>query len=113
MHGCNEKIIALTDQLSCLHVLTHLDNGRANPIPILTQGENYPLGKGSMLYCRITDLLRREGDTAKGCFGAHSLPSTVDSWNYEEKQGLAHTEFKVAVLFCGKISRQGYSGETQ
>ena len=32
----NEKIIALTDQLSCLHVLTHLDNGRANPIPILT-----------------------------------------------------------------------------
>jgi hypothetical protein len=38
----------------------------------------------------------------QGSFEAHSLPSTVDSWNYEEKQGLAHMEFKVAVLFCGK-----------
>jgi hypothetical protein len=112
MHGCNKKIIALTDQLPRLNLLTHLDNGLANPIPILTQGKNYPLGKGSVLYCRITDFLRREGDTAKGCFEAHSLPSTVDSWNYEEKQGLAHMEFKVAVLFCGKISRQGYAGET-
>jgi hypothetical protein len=83
-------------------VLTHLDNGLANPILILTQGKNHPLGKGSVLYCRITDFLGREGDTTKGCFEAHSLPSTVDSWNYEEKQGLAHMEFKVAVLFCGK-----------
>jgi hypothetical protein len=30
----------------------------------------------------------------------------------KEKQGLAHMEFKVAVLFGGKISRQGYAGET-
>jgi hypothetical protein len=66
MHGCNKKIIALTDQLSRLNLLTHLDNGLANPIPILTQGKNYPFGKGSVLYCRITDFLRREGDTAKG-----------------------------------------------
>jgi hypothetical protein len=112
MHGCNKKIIALTDQLSRLNVLTHLDNGLANPILTLTQEKNHPLGKGSVLYCRITDFLGREGDTTKGCFEAHSLPSTVDSWNYEEKQGLAHMEFKVAVLFCGKSSRQGYAGET-
>jgi hypothetical protein len=92
MHGCNKKIIALTYQLPRLNLLTHLDNGLANPIPILTQGKHYPLGKGSVLYCGITNFLH--------------------SWNYEEKQGLAHMEFKVAVLFCGKISRQGYAGET-
>jgi hypothetical protein len=103
MHGCNEKIIALTDQLSRLHVLTHLDNGLAQPIPILTQGENYSFGKGSVLYCRITNFLWREGDTAKGCFEAHSLPSTVDSWKYEEKQGLAHTEVQARrSSFVGK-----------
>ena len=33
----------------------------------------------------------------------------MDSWNYEEKQGLAHTEFKVAVLFCGKISASAFN----
>jgi hypothetical protein len=107
MHGCNKKIIALTDQLSRLNVLTHLDNGLAHPIPILTQGKNHPLGKGSVLYCRIADFLGREGDTAKGGFEAHSLPSTIDSWNYKEKQVLARTDFKVALLFCGKIGRQG------
>jgi hypothetical protein len=39
MHGCNKKIVALTDQLSRLNLLTHLDNGFTNPIPILTQGK--------------------------------------------------------------------------